>query len=106
MVSPCAPGSFSDLPRFQQVTDIYDLPFEDQQFDTVLCSHTIEHVDDPELAHFYRSLFESEARHHTTYTRLAKHFAPEEQVNNRLEELYAAESIIIATGEPRARMHS
>jgi tRNA-(ms[2]io[6]A)-hydroxylase len=65
-----------------------------------------EHVDDPELAEFYRSLFESEARHHTTYTRLARHFAPEEEVNRRLEELYTAEAIIIAEGEPQARMHS
>ncbi len=65
-----------------------------------------EHVDDPELAEFYRSLFESEARHHTTYTRLATHFAPEEVVNRRLEELYDAEAAIMAQREPWARMHS
>ena len=65
-----------------------------------------EHVDDPELAEFYRSLFESEARHHTTYTRLASHFASEEVVNRRLEELYDAEAAIMAQREPWARMHS
>ena len=65
-----------------------------------------EHVDDPELAEFYRSLFESEARHHTTYTRLASHFASEEVVNRRLEELYDAEAAIMAQREPQARMHS
>ena len=65
-----------------------------------------EHVDDPELAEFYRSLFESEARHHTTYTRLASHFASEEEVNRRLEELYDAEAAIMAQREPWARMHS
>ena len=65
-----------------------------------------EHVDDPELAEFYRSLFESEARHHTTYTRLAKDFAPADIVQQRLEELYATEAAIIAEGEPQARMHS
>ena len=65
-----------------------------------------DHVDDPELAEFYRSLFESEARHHTTYTRLANHFAPEEVVNRRLEELYDAEAAIMAQREPLARMHS
>ncbi len=65
-----------------------------------------QHVDDQELAEFYRSLFESEARHHTTYTRLAKHFAPEDEVNGRLEELYDAEAAIVAEGEPLARMHS
>lgn len=65
-----------------------------------------EHVDDPELAEFYHSLFESEARHHTTYTRLASHFASEEVVNRRLEELYDAEAAIMAQREPQARMHS
>ncbi|MEQ8209864.1 MAG: tRNA-(ms[2]io[6]A)-hydroxylase [Lacipirellulaceae bacterium] len=65
-----------------------------------------QHVDDEELANFYASLFESEARHHTTYTRLAKHFAPEEEVMARLDELAALESEIISAGEPLARMHS
>lgn len=65
-----------------------------------------EHVADAELASFYRGLFESEARHHATYTRLAKHFAAEEVVNARLAELYAAEAAIIAAGEPLPRMHS
>jgi len=65
-----------------------------------------EHVDDPELAEFYSSLFASEARHHTVYTRLAKHFASAEVVDRRLEELYEAEAAIIDAGEPVARMHS
>lgn len=64
------------------------------------------HVEDQELAAFYRSLFESEARHHTTYTRLARHFAPAEEVSQRLEELYAAEAQILAEGEDLPRMHS
>jgi tRNA 2-(methylsulfanyl)-N6-isopentenyladenosine37 hydroxylase len=65
-----------------------------------------EHVSDPELATFYRSLFESEARHHSTYTRLAKHFAPEPIVEARLEELYDVEAEIMSQREPLARMHS
>jgi tRNA-(ms[2]io[6]A)-hydroxylase len=65
-----------------------------------------EHVDDPELAAFYRNLFESEARHHATYTRLATHFAPEGEVMQRLDELAAAEAAIIAEGEDLPRMHS
>jgi len=65
-----------------------------------------EHVQDQELADFYRSLFESEARHHSTYTRLARNYAPEHLVNERLKELYAAEAEIMAEGEPVARMHS
>ena len=65
-----------------------------------------EHVKDAELAAFYAGLFESEARHHTTYTRLAKHFAPEEVVMARLDELAALEAAIINRGEELPRMHS
>jgi tRNA 2-(methylsulfanyl)-N6-isopentenyladenosine37 hydroxylase len=65
-----------------------------------------EHVQEEELATFYRSLFESEARHHATYTRLAMHFASEEEVMRRLDELAAAEAAIVAEGEALPRMHS
>ena len=37
----------ADVPTFVLIQDIYHLPFEDGQFDTVLCSHTLEHVDEP-----------------------------------------------------------
>lgn len=36
------------VPRFQIIESVYRLPFLDRQFDSVLCSHTIEHVEDPE----------------------------------------------------------
>lgn len=65
-----------------------------------------EHVQDDELAEFYRSLFESEARHHSTYVRLAKLFMPEQQVHQRLHHLAAAEADIIARGDALPRMHS
>jgi tRNA-(ms[2]io[6]A)-hydroxylase len=65
-----------------------------------------QHVEDRELAEFYGSLFESEARHHSTYVRLAKSFAAEELVHRRLQELAAAEAEIIDQGDPLARMHS
>ncbi|MFM1902675.1 MAG: hypothetical protein RLZZ440_575 [Planctomycetota bacterium] len=65
-----------------------------------------EHVTDPELRDFYRGLFESEARHHATYVRLAGDFAPEELVRGRLHELAAAEAAIIDQGDPLPRMHS
>ena len=65
-----------------------------------------EHVRDQELTDFYRSLFESEARHHTTYVKLAKRFADPAVVSRRLDELAAAEAEIIATGSPLPRMHS
>jgi tRNA 2-(methylsulfanyl)-N6-isopentenyladenosine37 hydroxylase len=64
------------------------------------------HVQDAELANFYGSLFESEARHHSTYVRLAKLFAKDEVVDRRLDELAAQEAEIIAAGDPLPRMHS
>ena len=65
-----------------------------------------DHVADAELRDFYGSLFESEARHHATYVRLACDVAPEETVRERLHWLAAQEAAIIAQGDPVARMHS
>jgi tRNA-(ms[2]io[6]A)-hydroxylase len=65
-----------------------------------------DHVADPELREFYGSLFESEARHHATYVRLACDVAPEDTVRERLQWLAAEEAAIIAQGDPVARMHS
>jgi tRNA 2-(methylsulfanyl)-N6-isopentenyladenosine37 hydroxylase len=65
-----------------------------------------EHVADAELQDFYRGLFESEARHHATYVRLACEFAAEEAVHARLHELATAEAEIIDRGDAVARMHS
>ena len=64
------------------------------------------HVQDRELADFYGSLFESEARHHSTYVRLAKLFQDEQAVHERLAELSASEAAIIAQGDELPRMHS
>jgi tRNA 2-(methylsulfanyl)-N6-isopentenyladenosine37 hydroxylase len=61
---------------------------------------------EPRLAEFYGSLFESEARHHATYVRFAKEFAPADEVDVRLEQLSAEEAKIITAGEDLARMHS
>ena len=65
-----------------------------------------DHVEDEKLATFYRSLFESEARHHSTYVRLAQDFVPAQEVQQRLEALAVIEADVIATGDPFARMHS
>jgi tRNA-(ms[2]io[6]A)-hydroxylase len=65
-----------------------------------------DHVQDPELADFYGSLFESEARHHSTYVRLARHFAKADEVRLRLDELSKAEAAIIDEGHSLPRMHS
>ncbi len=65
-----------------------------------------KHVDDRELADFYGSLFESEARHHTTYVRLAEDFVPRATVRERLEQLAKAEAAILEAGCELPRMHS
>ena len=67
-----------------------------------------KHMDgkDQELADFYDRLFESEARHHTTYVRMAKFFAADDVVKQRLDELSALEAEIIAVGDELPRMHS
>jgi tRNA-(ms[2]io[6]A)-hydroxylase len=65
-----------------------------------------KHIPDQELADFYESLFESEARHHSTYVRLAKDFASDQEVQARLRELAQAEAEILAAGDERPRMHS
>jgi len=65
-----------------------------------------DRLADRELADFYASLFESEARHHATYVQMAKLFDRDEAVDARLEELSTAEAEIIDRGDPLARMHS
>lgn len=64
------------------------------------------HVQDKELADFYDGLFESEARHHSTYVRLAKQYGTDAEVDARLDELAAEEAKIIAEGDEIPRMHS
>lgn len=36
------------LPNFVLIDDVYRLPFPDKKFRRTLCSHTAEHVDDPD----------------------------------------------------------
>lgn len=72
-----------------------------------------DHLEEkePQLSAFFGGLFESEARHHTTYVRLAKRFSPakdgSQAVEERLAELATAEAEIIELGDPEtARVHS
>lgn len=37
-----------DIPNFIRIDDIYRLPFNNKQFERVLCSHTMEHVEKPQ----------------------------------------------------------
>jgi tRNA-(ms[2]io[6]A)-hydroxylase len=65
-----------------------------------------EHLADRQLVDFYGGLFESEARHHATYVRLAKEFGSDAEVKTRLDELAAQEAEIIELGDELPRMHS
>ncbi len=65
-----------------------------------------DHLPDQQLSKFYGSLYESEARHHSTYARLAKHFASDQIVNVRLDELAVLEAQIINEGCELPRVHS
>ncbi len=69
-------------------------------------SRLADHVSDTELADFYRGLFESEARHHSTYVRLAHDFASADEVRSRLEALAEMEARVLEMGDPFPRMHS
>jgi SAM-dependent methyltransferase len=40
-------AQFGPLPRFELVRDVTALPHPSDAFEHVLCSHTLEHVDDP-----------------------------------------------------------
>jgi SAM-dependent methyltransferase len=42
------------VPNFVLLKNIYSLPFKDKQFENTICSHTIEHVEDPEK--FFKEL--------------------------------------------------
>lgn len=65
-----------------------------------------DHLGDQELARFYGDLFESEARHHATYVRLAKTFTTDDHVQQRLAWLAEKEAEIIAEGDKFPRIHS
>ena len=65
-----------------------------------------DHLEDRELSEFYGSLYESEARHHATYVRLAMDYGSQAEVGARLDELATAEAEIIAAGYEQPRVHS
>jgi tRNA-(ms[2]io[6]A)-hydroxylase len=65
-----------------------------------------DHLEDRELAAFFGGLFESEARHHSTYVRLAQAYGTTADVRHRLQELAAEEARVIALGSDLPRMHS
>ncbi|MBF2003090.1 MAG: tRNA-(ms[2]io[6]A)-hydroxylase [Synechococcales cyanobacterium C42_A2020_086] len=64
------------------------------------------HCPDPELAQFYRGLMASEARHYGIYWTLATTYFERTDVGQRLEQLAAVESELLATLYPEPRIHS
>lgn len=65
-----------------------------------------QHLPDPELAKFYRSLMASEARHYGAYWVLATTYFEVDLVMTRLQELATVESELLATLHPHPRIHS
>ena len=90
----------------------------DKRVDSLLCGALIEarscerfrllseQHPDAELRQAFRSLLESEARHHSVFVRLAEMQAPREVVRARLEELAQQEVAILERVPPLARIHS
>ena len=89
-----------------------------RQLDVLLVSALIEarsherlgllgqHCPDLDLAHFYRSLMASEARHYGAYWLLATGRFARAEVEARVETLATAESEILSTLHPQPRIHS
>jgi tRNA-(ms[2]io[6]A)-hydroxylase len=65
-----------------------------------------DRLRDRELADFFGSLFEVEARHHATYVRMAHAYGSDADVRARLVQLAEEEARIISLGCDLPRMHS
>lgn len=65
-----------------------------------------ERLKDAELAAYYANLFESEARHYTVYTDLARRYFGQATTRERLQELAAAEVEALRASGEVARLHS
>ena len=63
-------------------------------------------LEDEELAGYYAELFESEARHFTVYTDLARQYFDGDEVETRLDELAEAEVAALHRSEGLPRLHS
>ncbi|HET6881155.1 MAG TPA: tRNA-(ms[2]io[6]A)-hydroxylase [Pirellulales bacterium] len=102
-------GQLADLVRKQEPQKALDRLLVSALIEARSCERFAllkERLSDRSLAKFYQSLFESEARHHSTYVQLARLFASDAEVARRLDELSTAEAEIIARGDDLPRMHS
>ena len=64
-----------------------------------------EALEDPELKHFYKMLWISEAKHGNIFVEMALKYWPEEAVLARLHELNEAEGVICSELEWRPALH-
>lgn len=64
-----------------------------------------ENIKDKELATFYRSLMESEARHYTTFIALAKKYSSSIDVNSRWKEWLEYEAEVISSYGKKETIH-
>ena len=64
-----------------------------------------EKINDPELSEFYRELMISEAGHYTTFIKLAKKYAPENQVDERWKAFLEFEATVIANYGKKETIH-
>lgn len=64
-----------------------------------------DHIEDRELAKFYYDLMASEARHYTTFIKLAKQYCNPEEVEARWEEMLNFEAEIIQRYGSQDRIH-
>ena len=61
---------------------------------------------DAELSSFYRALFVSELGHYKVFLRLARKLARKDAVEERWQQMLAAEAVILAAQPPGPRIHS
>ena len=64
-----------------------------------------DHVEDEELATFYKDLMASEARHYTTFLKLAKQYFEPDRVDERWEEWLVFEAKVIKNYGKIERVH-
>jgi len=64
-----------------------------------------EHVPDPDLRDFYKSLLASEARHRNTFLKLARLYFPEDDVATRLNEFEIFEAELVSGLKSEMVMH-
>lgn len=64
-----------------------------------------DNIEDKELAQFYHDLMASEARHYTTFLRLAKTYLGAEAVENRWQEWLVYEAEVISRYGTEEKIH-